>query len=211
MTYSEIAICNIALALVGEKSIRSFDENNKRARLSKPLYEITRDMLLTRIDWSFARKMRELKQIDTTNLPFDVPEGWYVYARPSDCLALRRAEPLDISVKWRSVQGYVISPVTPLSMWYTKSITTTNLFSAGFVDSLSLGLAARLAGPLTQSKQLALTLRNEFLASLPSTEEEDANQNGDYPEEDNNPYVDSFVNPDSANAYLNGVLSDADS
>ena len=64
MIYSKIGICNLALAAIGEDSIRDFADGNKRARMCDVFYETTRDYLLGQFDWAFARRQQALQQLN---------------------------------------------------------------------------------------------------------------------------------------------------
>ena len=77
---SSVDIANIALVELGGQMIRSFDENNKPARLVNLAYPTCRDWLLSSYRWSFARKTRELSLLEQTS-----PDWTYVYQLPSDC------------------------------------------------------------------------------------------------------------------------------
>ena len=162
MAISKIQICNLTLASLGEDSIRSFDENNKRARLCDVFYDITRDFLLSKFDWPFARTFRNLNEV---LVEFDVPDGVSVYQLPTDCETPRDIHPIGSRRHWY-VQGnklYVkTSDGTGVGLYYTRKETNQALFTATFSNLLAVGLSVRLCAPITQDKKLARDLLQQY-------------------------------------------------
>ena len=205
--YSEVDICNMALAMIGAEFIRSMDENNKRARACYILYPLTRDYLLTRMDWPFARKLALLQPLaDTRQVrvhnPYaeaQVPPGWTAYLLPNDCLAPRDLYPPGSSDKWDQYQNMIFAKQTPEvepKLTYTAYTENTALFSMTFVNLLALGLAAKMAANIAQDKALASSLINQWLGEQQIAFADDANIGNDYRAHDEMPEMDTFVHPD---------------
>ncbi len=192
--YSEVSICNMAFALLGEDSIRSFDDSNRRARLSQRLYEATRDYLLFRFDWPFARAYKYLKEVDTSDL--DVPEGQHVFQLPSDCLVPRDIHPRGSKEPWEVYGNLLYTPLATVGLYYTRKETNTNLFSTTFANLLATALAVRLAPPLAQDDALTGQLYKQYQYELREVMESDANIGNTYRSYDEDPDNDSFVDPD---------------
>ena len=207
--YSAVDICNMALAMVGGKMIRSLDEDNKRARLCNVFYPMTRDYLLARFDWPFARKIRVLRQLTdedlvryAINLDTDIPEGWYAYAKPSDCLAARDIEPPGNREKWMEMKGCIMVPKPPeveVSLRYTAENNNTGDYSMQFISMLSIGVASYLAPAMVGAETpLTQTLLQRWMAEQAIGFGDDANI-GEVPDPDGNPRLDTFSDPDMVN------------
>ena len=194
MAQSEIAICNMALALVGEDSIRSFDENNKRSRLSKLWYDQIRDYLLTTFDWNFARRVALLNQIDPDTL--DIPLGCYAYQLPADCETPRDILPYGSRDSWELHGRVLFAYKTPVYLIYTSNTIPIIEFSAPFTDTLAKGIAASLCMPVRSDKTLFNTLNNLYLLAQDTNILQDANTSNIHRAHDNDPEQDSFVDPE---------------
>jgi len=198
MAYSKIDIANLALASLGAAPIKSFDENNKRSRMSQHFYRFTRDFLLNRFDWAFARKIKKLEELEESSYDFDVPLGYKVYQLPSDCLAPRDILPFGSRQKWHVLGDKLITNFLPeIYLQYTKKEIDVALFSEAFVNMLQLGMAVRMAPAITQDKQLAAALLEQFNIEQRMGWQDDANIGEGYKDYDNDPNNDTFVNPDT--------------
>jgi len=197
MSQSPVGICNLALALIGKEPIRNFtDEHNERARMCERFYEATRDRILGAFDWGFARKLAKLQKVVDPNLV--IPTNWYAYQLPADCKAPRDVHPPGNRQRWRITGDMVLVPLDPVYLWYTALVEDASLFSDGFIDMLSIGLAEKLCMPLTHDKALKHELRNDFREAELNAHDDDANAGSEYREYDSNPNNDTFVNADVA-------------
>ena len=197
MAYSKISICNLSLAICGAGAIRDFDEANKRARMADVFYEPTKDYLLSRIDWSFARKFKKLNLL---SLPEDeVPEGQYPYQLPNDCKVPRILTPVGGRTSWELL-GDILMCDQPsnVALYYTATGTPVARFTDPFVNVLALGIAVRLAPPISQDSDLVDSLYKQFLNEQKECWESDANIGNIYREFDEDPSNDTFVAPDLA-------------
>ena len=88
MASSWIEVANGALARLGAKTIMSFDDDNKEARLCKERYKPCRDIVLRMHLWNCATGRARLAS--------DVPSpafGWgRQFTLPHDCLRLVRID-----------------------------------------------------------------------------------------------------------------------
>jgi len=193
--YSKVAICNIALSLLGEDSIRSFTESNKRARSCSNLYDVSRDYILSTHDWAFARKFRLLQQLSVTDTS-TIPSGLYVYALPYDCETPRDIYPRGSQDFWTVSENTLLSYLDTVSLYYTSTVTNPALFSNAFINILSIHLAYRLCIPITQDKALAKQLYTQYMSERLDSFESDANIGNDYRSYDEDPNNDAFVAPD---------------
>ncbi len=154
---SEVSICNVALSLLAVDLITSLDDDSQQAQLCKNLYPELRDAVLEDADWSFAIKRRTL--VPTTTEP-----EWgytYKYQIPSDSMRLvvvtdqpDFSENATYRLEWKKEANCIFTDAGELYIKYVRSVEDVSLFTAMFRQALSQRLAAELAIPLTESKQL---------------------------------------------------------
>lgn len=162
MGSSEVDICNLALANIGETAkITSIDppDGSAQASLCARFYPIARDSLIEMGSWSFSIKRKSLTATTNTRT-----EWAYAYSVPSDVsgiLTLTMEGVLDdlaMNGVW-SPQKFVIellpsgdrilyTNVEDAQIRYIAKITDTTLFTNTFNVALSWHLASMLAGPL---------------------------------------------------------------
>jgi hypothetical protein len=201
MASSKIGICNIALAMLGADAIRSFDEANKRARMCDVFYESTKNYLLAKFDWPFARKVAKLQAVDVDALGITVPVGSYAYQLPSDCVTPRDVLPEGSKTPWK-IMAKLLYCRTPsgtdeeVLLQYTRKVVDASLFSDVFIDLLALGIAVRLSPSVTQDKKLTAELREQFAFEQLNAWESEANIGNSYRAHDETPANDPFVNPE---------------
>lgn len=162
MGSSEVDICNLALANIGETAkITSIDppDGSAQASLCARFYPIARDSLIEMGSWSFAIKRKALTA--TTNTRTEWAYAYTVPADVSGILSLTMEGVLDdlaINGVW-SPQKFVIellpsgdrilyTNVEDAQIRYIAKITDTTLFTNTFNVALSWHLASMLAGPL---------------------------------------------------------------
>lgn len=198
MAVSEIQISNLALAMIGADSIRSFSEDNIRARMCKRFYDFTRDYLLYTFDWPFARGRKEIRRVDPISLEDDLPPGISAYALPPDFLVVRQPEAATLkgSREWWRIQGkYLWSKqgTDTIGVYYTRRVTNVVQFSEAFVQVVSLGLAVKLSIPVSQDKSITNALFQQFQVEKAEAEALEANLGSEYVHPDNDANLDSFI------------------
>lgn len=188
---SEVSICNLALANLGDTAtVASIDppEGSAQAEHCAIFYPIARDALLEMHNWGFATKRAELAKLSLS------PQGWlYAYSLPSDLVKV-------INVRLRGCyDSYGMKSPTPayavevksdgtkellandenLTIQYIYSVTDPNKFSPLFVSALAWHLASMLAGPLLKGdvgraeSKSCLQMMNLYLSQAKAS---DANQ-----------------------------------
>ena len=206
--FSAVDICNMALAMVGANLIRSLDEDNKRARTCAVFYPMTRDYLLDRFDWNFARKMAYLQPLSEERvigrppvISGSIPDGWYAYQQPHDCITPRDVHPpgSQKTAKWKKFQNMILTvlpPETKPRLYYTCAVESTALFSPSFCTLLATGLALKLAPALAKDQQMTQSLLQQWKMEQAEVFGDDASTGDEYREHDERPEVDTFVYPD---------------
>jgi hypothetical protein len=179
---SEVEICNLALAHLGDSAtVASIDppEGSAQAEHCARWYPIARDSLLEMQEWNFATTRAQLAELVN---PF--PQWQHAYAPPSDCLKVLAILPADATgdiVQFYAPDGFCLdSPAGIVTMHtprefttetdaatgnkivltnqsnalvrYTRSITDTSKFSPLFRDALGWYLAGYLAGPVLKGE-----------------------------------------------------------
>ena len=198
MSLSKVEICNVALAMLGADAIRSFDENNKRARMADVFFDFTRDYLLAKFDWPFARKYAKLQPLSTENLT--VPSGQYPYQLPADCHTARDLAPPGTNATWHVMGEALYCPTAPgegeVNLYYTSKAIDVSKYPHTFANLLALGLAVKMSAPITQDKALTAALIDQFGIEQVNAWESEANIGEDYRSHDEDPNNDPFVYPD---------------
>lgn len=194
MAYSKVNISNQALALMGAAPIRDFTENNKRARMADVLFEPSRDLLLSKFDWPFARKYKELNQLDLS--AEDTPWGEYGYSLPSDCITPRDIWPKGSNDSWHIIGEVLFCNQDAVGLFYTGRVDSAAKYSDTFADLLALRMAVKMCPAITQDKRLTAELKQQYKEETFEAWETDANIGNDYRAYDEDPNNDTFVDPD---------------
>lgn len=192
---SEVEICNLALTRLGADSIRSFDEDNKRARLSQITYKHVRDLFLEDYEWTFNTAYKPLALLSNETHP----NFTYVYSMPSNCLYARQIldseGTLSSTVKWEVFYKKIATDVEDAWLRYSLAITATGYFPMYFVEAVAAQIAVELAPAIVQDKKRQDTLIKMAEARLYQARDKDAELGIEYLFRDNDPTHDTFVNP----------------
>ena len=194
MAHSEISIVNLALAKLGAEAIRSFDENNKRARLSDALYDSLKNQLLAQYDWAFARNRAHLRE----RLDVEVLPGEKAYKLPADCIIPRSIYPRGHKIPWEIRRGNLIltAPLDKVYIFYTSRDIGPTEYSEAFVNYLAHVLAIALCPSITNDEKLLTQLQEQLEAIELRAYELEANQENETRAPDSRPQDDTFVNPE---------------
>lgn len=180
---TNIVICNMALGYIAKTRIFSLEDKSEEARLCKLYYDHLRKMLLRNYTWGFARRVARLAQ-----LAKEVAGYEYVYAYPSECLAVRRIfnkegasvreyekEKYDIFVLDNGVVA-IACDVEDAFIEYTHDVVDADTFSVDFVEALSRIIAYNIAQTLTGSQSLAQEQYQLFQAMIATAKLTNANE-----------------------------------
>lgn len=192
---SEVEICNIALTRLGAESIRSFDEDNKRARMCQIMYKYVRDLFLEDYEWTFNTKYAPLALLSGV----EHPQFEFVYSVPSDCFYARQIMDEDgiirSTTKWEVFSKKIATDVENAWLRYSVSLTATGYFPMYFVEALAAQLAIELAPSIVQDKVRYAALLKITEARLYMAREKDAELGVEYKHRDYEAENDTFVNP----------------
>lgn len=190
---SEVDICNLALAYLGDSAtVASIDppEGSAQSEHCARFYPVARDTLLSAHAWSFATRYEVMTQLQSQ------APGWqFAYVRPNDALTilevLQEGAPALVSGQHDAqVNQYetgataggqlaIFTNAPRAGVRFVARERSTALYPALFVTALSWQLASMLAGPvikgeagMAEAKRCA-AVAQEYLAMARAT---DANQ-----------------------------------
>lgn len=163
MANTKTTICNMALTYLAGNLLDDIDtDTTTEADLCNANWDSCRDFVLEARDWTFARVRDELTK-DATAPDF---EWGSRFAKPSDCLVLRRvarqAANMEIREPFELEGNWILADVDTLYVIYTAQITDVTLFSPAFVRALAYYLASTLAPALSENVKQAQLLYQQF-------------------------------------------------
>lgn len=178
---TSIDICNVALGQLGHSQIRDFDEKN--GKMCKRFYDFDLRWLLSRYDWSFARKRAKLQRLVTAESDTNFA---YAYQIPSDCLAPRALYPGGSKARWEVYGTELHTDITIPYLVYTRHATNTSHFTSIFADLLSYRVAIKLAQALGSDKAMRRELKSEYEIEyeIGTLEDAEIGSNHRYPDTD---------------------------
>lgn len=171
--YSEVAICNLALAGVGRGAvITSMDEASQAARACKLRYPYARDAVLRAYDWNFAAKRASLAK-NTVAPAFEYANAFDL---PADCLQVRSVYEGE-SEMWVVEGRQIITDMgSPIKIKYTGLVTNSANFDPLFVETLAARIASDICVILTESVSRAQELWDVYRARLVEARRRDAQE-----------------------------------
>lgn len=185
---SEVDICNLALAHLGDDAILSSinpPDGSPQSQHCATFYPVARNSMQDVHNWSFCTTRVTLALLSTTPL-----SGWqYTYALPSDMVSALSVflagsaddndpQPYEIEQTQAGVDVlYTNAPNAILR--YVRNVTDPSTFSPLFVDALAWLVASYVAGPLikgAKGRADAVTCLKMYKAVLKDAIESDSAQ-----------------------------------
>jgi hypothetical protein len=153
---SEVDICNLALAHIGQaRQITAISppDGSAEAAHCHRFYPMARDIILEAHYWGFATKRVGLALTGTA------PGTWeFSYAWPNGALDIQQIlleeddTPQEFAVETQGAGQLIYTNVEDAQAKYSALITDTNRFSNTFKFAVSHMLASFLAGPIIKGK-----------------------------------------------------------
>ena len=167
---SVVAICNRALALIGEEPIVSLSDDTEAARRCNLLYADTRDAVLRAHPWNAA-----IARVSLAPLA-EVPAFGYArhYQLPSDCLRVLGLS--DRRALFKIEGRRLLADLAPLAILYVRRIDDPNAFDALLIDAIAARLAHDLAYALAGSTSLAGQMWELYVRKLAEARKADAQE-----------------------------------
>jgi hypothetical protein len=149
-------LVNLALDHLGVDSIASLDENSTAARKARTQLDTSIESVLARSDWSFARRVSALAEVENTVWP---QRHQRAYDLPSDLLAARYLveavdRPNRTPVPFSLANGLLYTDAPEAILLYTYRNTTTTAWPQPFVDAVAAYLARQLTVALTRKRNI---------------------------------------------------------
>jgi hypothetical protein len=176
---SKTDICNLALARLGAENIISIDDDTKRAKTLKAVYDLVRDIVLADHPWNFAITRATLALLTTA------PEFGYCYAYqlPTDPFCLRvlgivgdTAANVDPGIEYKIEGQRLLTNVSPCNIKYIARVTVEGVFTPSFCSALALRLAAEVAYKLTGNASLKGEAMKEYQLELGKAKSQNAQE-----------------------------------
>ncbi len=164
---TDIAICNLALARIGQGvAIASLTEASEAAVQCAALFPVVRDGLLRDWLWPFAVRRVVLALVET-----DPTADWsYSYRLPVDCLRARELvdQPRDTPwvIEGDDAGGLLLCSVADAALRYTAQITDVNRWPIDVADALAWRLGMELAPVLARDAGRGEFCRQGFTRAL---------------------------------------------
>lgn len=171
--YSEVAICNMALAEVGRGAqITSMDEASQAARACKLRYPYARDACLRAYDWNFAGRRVSIAK----NPAAPAFEYANAFALPADCLHVREVYEGNAE-RWVVEGRQILTDMgDPIQIKYTALVSDVGQFDPLFATTLAARLASEICVQLSESVSRAQSLWQVYQAKLIEARRRDAQE-----------------------------------
>lgn len=171
---SQVDICNVALARIGQAPIAAMNEASTEAQFATRFWSIALRDTLRAHPWNFAVTTAELAAV--TAKP-----GWtYAYQLPADCLralALVSDTANDPDAIRYEIRGKaLLSNQETAVLKYIAFVPDTTKYDDAFVSALAYRLAAELAVPITGKVDRAQMMLRLWAAGVKSAQQADAQE-----------------------------------
>ena len=183
---SNIDICNMALAQLGQGPISSLEQEDERARRCRLFYHPVRQEVLRTHNWAFATAEADLTPLGE----LEHSAGRYVYAYPQDCLFMRKVfeesapeRALSFKELYRKEHPgrVLVCRAARARAEYTRDIKDASIFDPAFVKAFSLALAADLALTLTADSSLSQRILQKYTLALDEARRSNMTENFEKP------------------------------
>lgn len=162
---SIVDICNLALAMVGDKRISTFpDTSTVEGEKCVLFYEQDRDEVLSQAGVKFnCAKARMGPLAAVSNQP---EFGWdYAYQVPVNCARIDNlVDEYDVplTASWKREGVYILTNEEEVYINYIKKEVDEATFSPQIIRAIATKLASDICFPLTGDRQLAESLLQKF-------------------------------------------------
>jgi hypothetical protein len=176
ITVTQLDVANMALALLGQEPLLSFDKDSRNGRAVRLFFEAARVGVLEDNHWSFATKRTILAPDES------VPEfGWtQQFTLPSDFLKEQFVlDNGDSNISYRIESGKLLTNNTAPRLIYTWDQKDYSRYSAKFIELLAYKLAAKCAYQITSSRSEEQALFSAYSELLIETMSSDSIGDGE--------------------------------
>lgn len=180
---TSIDVCNLALAYLGNtRMIQSFSDRSTESDLCRQFYDMVRRGILKSYPWNFAVVITTLEKaidlVDSVEKNATDYHYEYVYELPIDSLrvlgVLLDGDEDSITNKFAirtqindgTPIKRIVTDLEDAQAQYISDIQDVELMPDEFIDALALGLAARLAMPLSSSGAMSQAIGQQYQGAL---------------------------------------------
>lgn len=167
MSYSQAAICNLALGHLGNTRLIADleSEQSTQAKACRTHYDLALEVTLKAHRWPFAQRIASLAQL----ADFESDVWRYAYRLPTDYLkahVINRSDGYPAGDRFEiggdASGGVLYTHAAEAVLDYTARVTQPGLYPADFVEALSYQLAIRIAQPLAAEESLRQVAKNGY-------------------------------------------------
>lgn len=160
---SDVAICNMALAMLKVGAITSIGSENEQSRICELFYDRAKDYVLASHPWNFAVARAELTELVSVPLyEYDI-----LYQLPADCLRILSLEDEEDDYTWeREGDKLLTDKSSPINMRYISRVTDPTKFTPCFIIALATYLAYLMASTLTNDMSTMPALYQAYEITL---------------------------------------------
>jgi hypothetical protein len=153
---TKTALANIALGEIGAARIADFDaDTTQEAKAVREQYDLVRDELLRRHQWSFGTRRVGLSKLPTPPAT-EYAAAWQL---PADLVRHIRIVGTDVHnpIRDYAIEGrqLLTRDFASLSIVYVSNLTPPDEWDALFIRAFSLALAAAIAPRVAKSPEMA--------------------------------------------------------
>ena len=165
---SETSICNQAISWVGGNRITSMEDPSTEGEWCRDNYPFLRDAVLEERRWTFASVRKT-----STSGDRDEWDQMYKHAVPLDWLSVFRVY-RDVSNRecpikssgWKREGRFILANEETIYLWGVNRVTDTGQFTPQFAQALAARVAADMAIPFTENRQLQGDMWSLYQAKL---------------------------------------------
>ncbi len=171
-----VEISNVALGMVGEPPITSFQDDLDTARAVNLRFPTVRDAVLRAHYWNFAKSRRQLAKL-VENPPFGFDAQFEL---PADWLRMVAVNPdrygLSVKAPDYKIEGkrLLLNGSETARIIYIARVADTTKWDALATEALAARLASELAVSVTQNRTLAQQLFQQYQDKLAEARSADA-------------------------------------
>lgn len=170
MPFSDVDICNMALACLGVgQTISDLDtDETQEANAANQFLEVVREQVIRDFPWPFASTLVTLGLESDPDEAYNT-EYFYAYRYPADCVAAKRMptgllpEPLGTRVPFRissdSEGKLILTNLETATLEYTRLVTDATLYPSDFVMAMSYRMAWHMAPMLARGDPMGLGMK----------------------------------------------------
>lgn len=170
-TQSQIALWNMALALVGDDQANGIDDDTRQARVCRAHYASARDSTLAAHPWNCATTRVSLARLAT-----DPQWGFSAaFQIPADCLRVKMVYGIG---EWRREGSAILCNAPSCEIAYVRRLEDTTQYTPLLFSAVAHLMASRMAVPLARDKDLQRTLHEAWRRELDEARYIDALEQG---------------------------------